>query len=66
MQNRVLDWQGCKNVRDLGGLRTCSGSLTRFGGIVRADTPSRLTAAGWAALYGYGIRTIVTLPTQYR
>ena len=64
MKNRILDWQGCKNVRDLGGLRTQAGGLTRFGQIVRADTPSRLTAAGWAALYDYGIRTIVSLRTH--
>ena len=64
MQNRILDWQGSKNVRDLGGLRTTDGGLTRFGGILRADTPARLTEAGWAALYEYGIRTIVTLCTH--
>ncbi|MCG2784002.1 MAG: tyrosine-protein phosphatase [Anaerolineae bacterium] len=64
MKNRILDWQGCKNVRDLGGLRTRAGGLTRFGQIVRADTPSRLTVAGWAALYDYGIRTIVSLRTH--
>ncbi len=64
MQNRILDWPDCKNVRDLGGLRTQAGGLTRFGGILRADTPSRLTAAGWAALYDYGIRTILSLRTH--
>ena len=64
MQNRILDWPDCKNVRDLGGLRTRTGGLTHFGGILRADTPSRLTAAGWAALYDYGIRTIVSLRTH--
>ncbi len=64
MQNRILDWQGSKNVRDLGGLRTADGGLTRFGGILRADTPARLTEAGWAALYEYGVRTIVTLCTH--
>ena len=31
---------------------------------MRSDTPSRLTAAGWSALYDYGIRTIVTLRTH--
>ncbi|MBN1262536.1 MAG: tyrosine-protein phosphatase, partial [Anaerolineae bacterium] len=34
------------------------------GALVRSDTPARLTAAGWAALYAYGIRTIVTLCTK--
>jgi hypothetical protein len=37
--------------------------MTRWGAVVRSDTPARLTETGWAALYGYGIRTIVTLHT---
>jgi hypothetical protein len=31
--------------------------------MVRSDTPAKLTAAGWAALYAHGIRTIITLHT---
>lgn len=62
--SRILNWEGCKNVRDLGGLRAGKGRLTRRGQIVRSDTPGRLTAAGWAALYDYGIRTIITLRTH--
>lgn len=64
MKQRILAWDGCKNVRDLGGLRTRHGGLTRRRAIVRSDTPARLTAAGWAALYAYGIRTIVSLRTE--
>jgi protein tyrosine/serine phosphatase len=64
MNERVLAWEGCTNVRDLGGLRTCDGRLTRWGAIVRSDTPARLTEAGWSALYAYGIRTIITLRTD--
>ncbi len=63
MTDRILSWEGCNNIRDLGGLRTCDGRVTRFGGIVRGDTPSQLTPAGWQALYGYGIRTIISLRT---
>jgi hypothetical protein len=51
-------------VRDLGGLRTQDGRTTRPGAILRSDTPGRLTPAGWAALYDFGIRTIVTLRTH--
>jgi hypothetical protein len=51
-------------VRDLGGLRTNDGRTTRFQAIVRSDTPSRLTAHGWQALYDYGVRTIITLRTH--
>lgn len=64
MKERILAWEGCNNVRDLGGLRTADGRMTRFGVIVRSDTPARLTAAGWSALYDYGIRTIITLRTH--
>jgi protein tyrosine/serine phosphatase len=64
MTDRILSWEGCRNVRDLGGLRTGDGRMTRFGAVVRSDTPSRLSAAGWAALYAYGIRTILTLRTH--
>jgi protein-tyrosine phosphatase len=62
--NRKLNWEGCNNVRDLGGLRTRDGRLTRWGAVVRSDSPGRLTEAGWSALYAHGIRTIITLRTQ--
>ena len=63
MNNRVLAWEGCSNVRDLGGLRTGDGRTTLWGAVVRSDSPARLTPAGWSALYAYGIRTIITLRT---
>ena len=59
--DRHLDWEGCFNVRDLGGLRTKDGGLTRRGSVVRADALGHLTPAGWAALQAYGIRTVVDL-----
>jgi protein tyrosine/serine phosphatase len=63
MNNRILVWDGCTNIRDLGGLSTSDGHMTRWGTVVRSDTPAKLTEAGWSALYAYGIRTIVTLHT---
>jgi protein-tyrosine phosphatase len=63
MKERVLLWDGCTNVRDLGGLSTADGRTTCWGAVVRSDTPARLTATGWSALYAYGIRTIITLRT---
>ncbi len=63
MDERVLVWEGCTNVRDLGGLSTSDGRTTRWGAVVRSDSPARLTAGGWSALYAYGIRTILTLRT---
>lgn len=62
-ENRCLTWDGCTNARDLGGLRTRDGRVTRWGAVVRSDHPAKLTATGWSALYAHGIRTIVTLHT---
>jgi len=61
---RRLDWEGCDNVRDLGGLRTADGRELRRGAVVRGDAPDRLTAAGWDALRAYGIETIVDLRNE--
>lgn len=58
---RHLDWEGCFNVRDLGGLRTTDGRETRWGRVVRADALDGLTAAGWAALSAYGVGTVIDL-----
>jgi protein-tyrosine phosphatase len=58
---RHLDWDGCLNVRDLGGLRTADGRETRWGAVVRSDAPDQLSPKGWAALREHGIRTIVDL-----
>jgi protein-tyrosine phosphatase len=56
-----LEWPGCVNVRDLGGLPTFDGGTTRRGAAVRADSLDRLTTDGWRALHAYGIRTVVDL-----
>jgi protein-tyrosine phosphatase len=53
---RELSWEGSVNARDLGGL----GQL-RPGAVVRMEAPARLTAAGWAAAWAYGVRTVVDL-----
>jgi protein-tyrosine phosphatase len=58
---RRLEWEGCLNVRDLGGHPTADGGATRMGAVVRADSVRRLTEAGWQALVEYGIRRIVDL-----
>lgn len=59
--DRHLDWDGCFNVRDLGGLRTMSGLAIRRGALIRADAVDRLTADGWSALHVHGVRTVVDL-----
>jgi protein-tyrosine phosphatase len=44
----TLSWEGCANVRDVGGL-------------VRADNVRRLTDEGWRALVEHGVTRIVDL-----
>lgn len=58
---RDLVWDGCSNVRDLGGHPTGDGRSTRFGAVVRADSRAHLTDAGWDALRSYGVVRIVDL-----
>jgi protein-tyrosine phosphatase len=64
VRNRQLVWDGCDNVRDLGGLSALDGRKTRWGALVRSDAPSKLTTKGWHALYMHGIRTIISLRTD--
>jgi protein tyrosine/serine phosphatase len=58
---RALSWDGCVNVRDLGGLPTADGGQTRRGAVVRADCVRLLSDAGWEALVAYGVRRVVDL-----
>ena len=60
-----MDWDGTFNARDLGGLTTWNGARTRWGAAVRADSLAALTGAGWEALLGHGVRTIVDLRNEY-
>ncbi|MFJ2774931.1 tyrosine-protein phosphatase [Streptomyces sp. NPDC087300] len=59
--DRHLNWDGCFNARDLGGMCLRGGGTTRWGAVVRADALDRLTVSGWTALRAHGIRTIVDL-----
>ncbi|NMO56116.1 tyrosine-protein phosphatase [Actinoplanes sp. TBRC 11911] len=61
MAERHLEWAGCRNVRDLGGLPLTGGGATRWRSVVRADSLDRLTPAGWNSLSAYGVRTVVDL-----
>jgi hypothetical protein len=64
-ERRELAWEGCLNVRDLGGLPTQDLGETRYGRVVRADSIRQLTDAGWNAAVDYGIRTVVDLRGDY-
>jgi protein tyrosine/serine phosphatase len=57
----ALVWDGCVNVRDLGGLPTSDGGVTRFNRVVRADNVRGLSADGWSALVRHGVKRIVDL-----
>jgi protein-tyrosine phosphatase len=61
LHERELAWEGCLNVRDLGGHPTGDGGETRYGAIVRADSVRLLTESGWAALVDYGVHTVLDL-----
>jgi protein-tyrosine phosphatase len=60
-RNRDLVWDGCLNVRELGGLATAAGGETRFGSIVRADNVQLLSDEGRRALVDHGVRTVIDL-----
>ena len=62
LNSRELSWDGCVNVRDLGGL-----GRVRPGAVVRMEQPGRLSEAGWAAAWAYGVRTVIDLrdPDEY-
>jgi protein-tyrosine phosphatase len=59
--DRHLDWDGCFNVRDLGGIPAAGGRVVGRGALVRADSLEKLSSAGWQALHEHGVRTIVDL-----
>jgi protein tyrosine/serine phosphatase len=59
--DRSLAWDGCFNVRDLGGLETASGGRTRRGAVVRADNVRRLSVEGWQTAFDHGVRRLVDL-----
>ena len=52
---RQRHWDGCYNIRELGGLPTQDGGQASIGALIRVDIPSRLTA------YVVSIITLCTL-----
>lgn len=64
-QTRDLVWDGCLNVRDLGGLPTADGGETRPGAVVRADSVRLLSEDGWRALVDHGITLVVDLRGEH-
>jgi hypothetical protein len=64
---RILRWDGCVNVRDLGGLPLEGGGETAYRVVVRADWLPGLSEEGRRALVDYGVSLVVDLrPDQER
>jgi len=64
---RILRWDGCVNVRDLGGLPLAGGGETAYRVVVRADWLPGLSEVGRRALVDYGVSLVVDLrPDQER
>ncbi len=59
--SRRLDWPGCRNVRDLGGLPTRDGAVIRPRALIRADSLDRLTDDGLSRLKELGVSRILDL-----
>ena len=59
-----LNWDGCFNVRDLGGLPTVDGRCTRWGAVVRGDSLDCLSARGWHQLEAHGVRAVIDLRNE--
>jgi protein-tyrosine phosphatase len=64
MADRSLGWKGTYNSRDLGGLPTADGALTRTGAIVRSDSLQNLESQGWEEVEAFGIRTVIDLRNE--
>jgi hypothetical protein len=60
-RDRVVRWEGFRNARDLGGLPTITGALTRYGRLIRSADTRFITAAGWEAARDAGIRVVIDL-----
>jgi protein-tyrosine phosphatase len=61
---RILRWEGCVNVRDLGGLPLTGGGETAYRVVVRADWLPGLSEAGRRALVDYGVSLVVDLRSE--
>jgi protein-tyrosine phosphatase len=60
-QERYFKISGAYNVRELGGYRTTTGTVTRWGRFLRADLLGDIPPKSVAALVNYGIKTAIDL-----
>jgi protein tyrosine/serine phosphatase len=62
---RHLNWNGCFNARDLGGLKLSNGQETLWGSIIRADSLDKLTLDDWRDVENYGVRTVIDMRSDF-
>src|SRR5262249_48111144 len=58
---RLINIDGCYNLRDVGGYATSDGHRTRWRTLLRSDSLHRLAPDGWRGLHEHGLRTIIDL-----
>jgi protein-tyrosine phosphatase len=58
---RDIAWEGFYNARDLGGLPTRDGHVTRNGALIRSADLCLVTEGGWRTAYEAGVRTVIDL-----
>jgi protein-tyrosine phosphatase len=57
----ILDWPGCRNARDLGGLPTLDGARIPPGALLRSDHHAGCTPAAIDAIRAAGVSRVVDL-----
>lgn len=60
-----LDWSGCLNTRDLGGLPTRYGGATRAGTVIRTDSLHQLDPDGLAAFAEVGAGLVLDIRSHW-
>ena len=61
MENRVIEFEGVHNVRDLGGLKTADGKTVRKGCLIRSANLSELTDNDLVKMQDMGLQKIIDL-----
>lgn len=59
--NQTLNWEGCLNARDVGGLPVVGGGQTRWNSLLRADSLGHLTWSGLEAVRSRSVSRIIDL-----
>lgn len=63
-ENRIVQLEGGRNFRDLGGYPTSDGRRIRWGLLFRAGSPVNLTEHDWSQLCARGLQAVCDLRTH--